>query len=334
MNKLNENITARFLIGESTEEDLREINTWLNQSEDNARELFKLEEIYHLGRLEQSSKAQTITRAEEKLFKRIEQEHLMQHKINNKRRWIRYAAMFIGIFLLSGLSYLFYEDFSEAKNMQSIVTQNEIKELELPDGTKIWLNKHTTLKYPKVFNDNERKVYIEGEGHFEVTKNPDKPFIVESKAMQVKVLGTVFNLKTDKVKMSAVATLMKGEIEVKGNHDEGRIILAPGQMAELNGISGRLTVKQTDKGVENWYNNEFVFEKADIYTIARTLESSYGVKLILAPDMNVNKTYSGTIKRKENVQNVLDLIKNSIPIEYKIVGNSVFLSSKKEEIQN
>ena len=90
-------------------------------------------------------------------------------------------------------------------------------------------------------------------------RNPEKPFVVQSEVMQVRVLGTVFNLKSDKAKMSAVATLLKGEVEVKGNHGEGMIILAPGQKAELNGMTRRLVVKQVDTGIENWHNNEFVF---------------------------------------------------------------------------
>jgi len=205
-----------------------------------------------------------------------------------------------------------------------------VKELMLPDGTKVWLNKHTTLKYPREFSENGRNVYMEGEAYFEVKRNVEKPFIVRSEAMQVRVLGTVFNLKSDQMNRSAVATLIKGEIEVKGNHNEGMIVLAPGQKAELNAVTRRLVVKQVDTGIENW-NNQFVFENADIFTIARTLENSYGVKIILAPDMDATKTYSGTLKKKNTVEDILNLIKstNAIPIEYKIVGNSVFLSPKK-----
>ena len=84
-----------------------------------------------------------------------------------------------------------------------------------------------------------------------------------------------------------------------------------------------------DTGIENWHNNQFVFEKADIFTIARTLESSYGVKIILAPDVDSTKTYTGVLKKKNAVEEVLNSVKNVIPIEYKIVGTSVFLSSKK-----
>ena len=243
--------------------------------------------------------------------------------------WMRYAAMFIGIFILGGMGYLLLQNYDQPEELLAVTTQDTIKELKLPDGTQVWLNKHTTLKYPREFAATGRKVYLEGEGYFEVKRNPEKPFIVQSEAMQVRVLGTVFNLKSDKVKMSAVATLLKGEIEVRGNHEEGMIVLSPGQKAELNGVTRKLVVKQVDTGFENWHDNQFIFDKADIYTIARTFENSYGVKIILAPDIDVKKTYSGTLKKKESVEAVLNQVKNAIPIEYKVVGNSVFLSSKK-----
>lgn len=329
MNKLNEEILAKFLMGECTEDELREVNAWLEGSGENARELFRLEEIYHLGRLGDTSNTQDIEKAEKRLFKRLEQE---------KTKHTRYGGWLGGCGMRPYLwassfwelsAIFFYQTYSQPETLLAVTTHDKIKELKLPDGTKVWLNKNTTLKYPHEFAGKGRKVYLEGEGYFEVMRNLEKPFVVQSEAMQVRVLGTVFNLKSDKAKMSAVATLLKGEVEVKGNHGEGMIILAPGQKAELNGMTRRLVVKQVDTGIENWHNNEFVFEKADLYTIARTLENSYGVRVILAPNIDVSKTYSGTLKKKESVGAVLNLIKNAIPLEYKIVGNSVFLSSMK-----
>ena len=329
INKLDEELMARFLMGECSEEELHRVNAWLDDSGENARELFRIEQIYHLGKNENFADEKKIERAEKQLFKRLKQEEAKRHKVRRMNTWMRYAAMFIGIFLISGLSYHIYQSQSETGALVAVTARDEVKELMLPDGTKVWLNKHTTLKYPSEFSEKGRNVYIEGEAYFEVKRNVEKPFIVRSEAMQVRVLGTVFNLKSDKANRSAVATLIKGEIEVKGNHEEGMIVLSPGQKAELNGMTRRLVVKQVDTGIENWHNNQFVFEKADIFTIARTLENSYGVKIILAPDMDVTKTYTGALKKKNSVEEVLNSVKNVIPIEYKIVGNSVFLSSKK-----
>lgn len=328
-NKLDDEILARFLMGECSEEELHRVSAWLDEADENARELFRTEEIYHLGKADRLADEKKVERAEKQLMKRLKQEETKRNRTKRMHSWMRYAAMIIGIFFISGLSYHIYQTQNSEEALVAVVARDQVKELMLPDGTKVWLNKQSTLKYPREFSDKGRNVYMEGEAYFEVKRNTEKPFIVRSEAMQVRVLGTVFNFKSDKTNRSAVATLIKGEIEVKGNHDEGMIVLSPGQKAELNAVSRRLVVKQVDTGIENWHNNQFVFEKADIFTIARTLENSYGMRIILAPDMDSSKTYSGTLMKKKGVEEMLNQIKNVIPVEYKIVGNSVFISPQK-----
>lgn len=328
MNKLDDELIAKFLMEECSEEELRKINAQLDEADENAHELFELEQIYHLGRSVELATEEKIKRAERRLFNSLNHEDKKQYEVRKLNVWMRYAAIFIGVFLISGLGYHIYQSQDMPEDLVAVVSTDEVKELMLPDGTKVWLNKNTTLKYPREFSESRRNVYMEGEAYFEVKRDTEKPFIVRSEAMQVRVLGTVFNLKSDKRTPLAVASLLKGEIEVKGNHDEGMIILSPGQKAELNATTRRLVVKMMDTGIENWHNNQFLFEKADIFTIARTLENSYGVKIILAPDIDSAKTYTGVLKKKNTVEEVLNSVKNVIPIEYKIVGTSVFLSSK------
>ena len=215
--------------------------------------------------------------------------------------------------------------------MIAVASEGNVEEIVLPDGTKVWLNQSAVLKYPREFSDKERNVYLEGEAYFEVTKNRHKPFTVESDAMRVRVLGTTFNFKCDKRCRIAEATLIEGEIEVKGNKDEGQIVLAPGQRAELNRNSGRLTVKQVDAKLDAvWRDNLIPFNKANIFTITKALERFYDVKIILSPDIRSDKTYSGVLKKKSTIESVLKSLQNSIPIEYKIVGNNIFISSDKK----
>lgn len=203
-----------------------------------------------------------------------------------------------------------------------------LEQLTLPDGTKVWLNKNSIFRYPKEFDENNREVHLEGEGYFEVKKNSSKPFVVHSESMQVRVLGTIFNLKTDQANRSAIATLVQGEIEVKGNHNEGMIVLTPRQEAELDGVSHRLMVRQIDTGIEHWHNNSFAFESADIFTIARTLEKYYDVSIVLSSDLNTKSTYSGTLMKSEKVEDVLNSVSNAVPIKYRIEDNRVYLSAK------
>lgn len=330
MNNLSEEIIAKFLMGKCTEDELVQINLWIKESEENARQLYRMEEIYHLGKENGILSSKSITQAERKLYKRIAEEKTRQDKTLRVHRWMRYAAV-IAIILLSGtgVSYWASRNKLNSNMIVAVASEGSVEEVTLPDGTKVWLNQSATLRYPREFSEKERNVYLEGEAYFEVTKNRVKPFIVESEAMRIRVLGTTFNFKCGKTSKSAEATLIEGEIEVKGNNEEGMIVLSPGQKAELNLASKRLTVKQVDARLDAvWHNNLIPFEKADIYSIAKTLERFYNVKIILSPDLKIDNTYSGVLKRKDSIESVLKSLRNSIPINYKIVGTSIFISAQ------
>lgn len=329
MSNLNEEIINKYLTGQCSEEELIEVNTWMKESEENACQLFRMEEIYHLGKFDQYANEQRIHRAEKQLYKKLDEEKSKQRKATlNMQRWMKYAAMIAVILVIGGgAGYWLYQNGNDQQMMVAVANEGIVKEVILPDGTKVWLNNSATLKYPREFSEKERNVYLDGEAYFEVTKNRHKPFTVQSDAMRVRVLGTTFNFKCDKNCRITEATLIEGEIEVKGNKEEGQIILAPGQRAELNKNNGRLTVKQVNAKLDAvWHDNLIPFQQADIFTISKALERFYDVKIILSPDIQADKTYSGVLKRKSNIESVLKSLQNSIPIDYKIVGNNIFIS--------
>lgn len=328
MNNLSEEIINKYLTGQCSEEELVEVNTWMKESEENARQLFRMKEIYHLGKFDQYANEQRILRAEKQLYKKLDEEKSKQKIALNMQRWMKYAAMIAVILVIGGgAGYWLYQNGNNQQMMVAVANEGIVKEVILPDGTKVWLNNSATLKYPREFSEKERNVYLDGEAYFEVTKNRHKPFTVQSDAMRVRVLGTTFNFKSDKNCRIAEATLIEGEIEVKGNKEEGQIILAPGQRAELNKNNGRLTVKQVNAKLDAvWHDNLIPFQQADIFTISKALERFYDVKIILSPDIQADKTYSGVLKRKSNIESVLKSLQNSIPIDYKIVGNNIFIS--------
>ena len=331
MSNLSEEIINRYLTGQCSEEELIEVNAWMKESEENARQLFRMEEIYHLGKFDQYANEQRILRAERRLNKKLDEEKRKQRKtVLNMQHWMKYAAMIAVILVIGGgLGYWLYQNGNDQQMMVAVANEGIVKEIILPDGTKVWLNNSATLKYPREFSEKERNVYLDGEAYFEVTKNRHKPFTVQSDAMRVRVLGTTFNFKCDRHCRIAEATLIEGEIEVKGNKEEGQIILAPGQRAELNKNNGRLTVKQVNAKLDAvWHDNLIPFQKADIFTISKALERFYDVKIILSPDMKADKTYSGVLKKKSTIESVLKSLQNSIPIDYKIVGNNIFISPK------
>lgn len=328
MKKLKVEILHKFLTGEYSESELVEVNEWLNESADNARKLFEIEEIYHLKDLDRYVTSQHIEQAERSLEEKIKADQKKKEKrvkkIKKIRRWRQIAAS-VAVFFLISATCIYWYVYSDSSNDWIIATSNaDVTEIILSDSSKVWLNKFSTLKYPSGFSSKERKVFLDGEAYFEVTKKMEQPFIVENDAMNVRVLGTSFNLSCASNEDVVKATLIEGEIEVKGNNEEGLIILSPGQRAELNKKNKRLTVKQIEAKLDAvWHNNLIPFENANMYTIAKVLENFYDVKIIVSPEMKVDKTYSGVLQQKSTIDSVLILLKNTIPFDYSINGKSV-----------
>lgn len=332
MNDLSEEILMKYLAGECSDNDFVRISLWIKESKDNVRKLLRMEEIYHLGKRNPITDKKITEKAEERLYKRLAAEESQRRKTRSIRNWMKHAAIITIVLMTgSGVGYWYYHLQPEIEMIIASAPANAIREMVLPDGSKVWLNHSTTLKYPRNFSETERDVYLDGEAYFEVTKDKHKPFIVQNDAMRVRVLGTSFNFKCNPSEETAEASLIEGEIEVKGNHNEGMIVLSPGQKAELNTTTKRLCVKQVNTRMDAvWHNNMMPFDQANIYAIAKTLERFYKMEIIISPRVDTNKTYSGVLKKKKSIESVLKSLRNSIPIDYKIVGNKVFISSKYE----
>lgn len=328
MSKLNEDIIIRYLENRCSEEDFVLINEWMKESDGNAKELFRMEEVYQLGKFPVDTE-DLVAKAERRLGKRLEQEKQKTQKVFKLRNTLRYAAAIAAVLLMAaGFAYYLSQEKSEELVMAS-AAHGQVREMLLPDGTKVWLNQSSILKYPRNFEGKERHVYLEGEAYFEVARNHEKPFTVKSRAMDVKVLGTSFNIKCRPDNSIAETTLIEGEVEVKDKQDKGMITLSPGQKAVLNRVTGKMQVKQVDAKMEIvWHNDLIPFEKSSIFQIASALERFYGVKIILSPDVDSTKTYSGVLKKKDSIESVLNSLRNSIPFSYKKVDdNNIFISS-------
>ena len=290
MSKLNEDIIIRYLENRCSEEDFVLINEWMKESDENAGELFRMEEIYQLGKFP-FEEENLVAKAERRLGRRLEQENQKRQEVFKLKSVLRYAAAIVGVIVLAaGLAYWFRNKAEEL--VVASAAHGQVREMLLPDGTKVWLNQSSVLKYPRAFEGKERHVYLDGEAYFEVARNHEKPFMVKSPAMDVRVLGTSFNIKCRPDNSFAETTLIEGEVEVKDKSDKGRITLLPGQKAVLNRVTGRMQVKQVDPKMEIvWHNDLIPFEKSSIFQIAAALERFYGVKIILSPDVDSTNTY-------------------------------------------
>lgn len=328
MIELEDDILLRYLQKECSDVELQQINDWLDESAENVSYLFTLEEMFDSGKMIHHSEKRNLDKAEVRLKKSIELSGKRSVFQLRARAILRYAALFLLLLSVGGLTYKLIHNKIGYQVQDELIfaSSTSVKEVLLPDGTKVWLNKESSIKYPKSFKSDLREVFLNGEAYFEVSKDEKKPFIVQTEAIQVKVLGTVFNLRCQPGDLVAEATLIEGSVQVKVKDGEGLITLSPGQKTFLDRSTGILQVKQVNAKLDAvWRNDMIPFEHASLTEIAKTLEQFYQIKIILDPNID-SYTYSGVVHRRETIDSVLNSLKNSIPISYVIDKEKVYLN--------
>lgn len=201
-------------------------------------------------------------------------------------------------------------------------------ELQLPDGTKVWLNAASSIRYPISFTGKQRQVRITGEVYFEVAADPEKPFVVATGSLQIRVLGTQFNINAYGDEKTVKTTLLEGSVRVSsltGTHQS--LVIAPGQQAELDS-SGQITlVRQADtKEAVGWKNGLFVFHNDNLPEIMRQLVRWYDVDVEYADNEVPESHFSGAIYRKETIDKVLHMLELTGGAHFKIDGTKIIVS--------
>lgn len=188
-------------------------------------------------------------------------------------------------------------------------------EVILPDGSKVWINSSSSLKYPTQFTGKERDVELNGEGYFEVAKNKLMPFKVSSHGQTVEVLGTHFNINAYTDEPGIKTTLLEGSVKVTAMGTEKPQLLIPGQQAIFN--KGGIMVSDADTAqAVAWKNGLFYFKDADVASIMRLLARWYNLKIDINGQLPERK-FSGKIYKNLNAAQVLQII-NYSAINYKV----------------
>lgn len=205
-------------------------------------------------------------------------------------------------------------------------------QLELADGTKVYLNCDSELRYPVNFGEGERRVELKGEAFFEVTKN-GQPFVVDVNNLSVEVLGTKFNLMAYANEESIQTTLVSGKVKVavKGNDENNieSIYLEPGKQASWNKLSQTLDSKEVDTDLyTSWINGYFRFENQRLEDVMRTISRWYGVKVFYQNPGLKNKRLTGKLYRFEDFSVLANMIEKISEAELNENNNAVVIRMK------
>lgn len=237
---------------------------------------------------------------------------------------LRIAAVFL-VPLISGI-LLYYVAFS-TEMIEKTNPRGLRSEIVLPDGSKVWLNAESSLKYPENFNSATRQVELSGEAFFEVTHNASKPFKVIAQEVEVTVLGTSFNVKAYQNDKEITTTLVTGKIDINK-----QLILNPNEEAVYSKTQKKFSIQKNvnTKVHASWKDGIMQFENEKLEDIAKVLERWYDKKIIINNELLNKHKLTITIK-DEKIEDVANFISIATSTSFKIDNNIIVFSKNDKQ---
>lgn len=210
-------------------------------------------------------------------------------------------------------------------NVLRIPKGGEFK-LQLADGTRVYLNSATDLRYPVAFTGPERRVYLKGEAYFEVAKDVEHPFIVVTDDVQVRVYGTSFNVNT--LGADGVRTvLVEGKVGIRGQDLDREYVLKPNELAFYDRNSRDMKIETVDPDLYTlWRKGIFVFERETLENIMNTLSLWYDMEVFFQSESAKQLHFSGHMKRYEQIEDILHAITDATGVVFTINDRTVCVS--------
>ncbi len=238
--------------------------------------------------------------------------------------------------LVTGLIIGYFINYSsrptEPVYYTSIAPKGSVSEMYLPDGSHIYLNAGSELKYSVDGANGIREVFLTGEAWFHVTKMKRKPFLVHTPSYDVQVTGTSFNVKAYSEDKEVITTLEEGSVHVKtfvnAQIDEEKVLI-PGEQLVYNKEMRNVQINAVNpKWYTSWKENKLIFVNMSLKDLKILLERKYGVEIEISEKSILNYHYDGTIKN-ESILEVLEILRQTLPIKYQIIGQKIIITKKR-----
>jgi transmembrane sensor len=320
---INDELLVKYLLGEATIEEQGEVQNWINTSGENKKYFEHFELIWS-----QSKKlAAASTVDEDEAWERFKQrtrrpQHTHQSipmpQPSRSNNWMRAAATVV---LLAGVAgFLYYFVANRTPDMIALRSESGTLVDTLPDGSVVTLNKASVLTYPENFEGKERKVSLEGEAFFNVTPDKSKPFIVHVNDVNVRVVGTSFNIRSSAEK--TVVIVETGIVEVAKKEFE--VKLSPHEKATVLKNQDAPIKQSNDDELHNYYRTkEFVCNGTPLWRLADVLSEAYGVHIVVSESLK-NKHLTATFSN-ESLNDILAIISETFNIRVEREGSDILL---------
>lgn len=309
--RINQLIASK-LSGEIKPEELTELQAWREMNEENAQLYTDSLKIWE--KAERNEAEPDIELAWKKLSGQLLQEQPVKLSItrnNNKQVWMRIAA---AVMLVAFAGFLALR-FLNAAMVEVKTAAGEQKHLVLPDGSEIWLNENTTFSYPEKFADNSRKVKLSGEAFFDIQRDEQKPFSIESDHALTTVLGTSFSVKDNALTEQAQLIVKTGKVSFRSKASDRELIVKAGESAHLE-MNGDVAYDQVYhiNGLA-WKDKKLVFNDLTIREIVPVFEKYFGLTLQVEDQQLLNCHFTGEFENPQS-EEVLNILCRTLQVEW------------------
>lgn len=311
-------IINKYLDGEASEAEVKEIFQWINSDSENRKEFIQYKKVWTLT----TKSNQNQDKAWKIIYPTLAQKVGKQLNIN------RYWMVAAGFILLFGLGMLMQymlpqksqEQFSYLAETRIEVPLGQMSNVVLPDGTTVHLNSGTKLIYSGKFNSGERTVSLEGEAFFDVTKDQAHPFVIKTNALDFKVYGTSFNIQAYPEDKEINATLVEGSLGIIGKNGSELVRLVPGENATYRETGRNILVGMVNPVIyTSWKDGLVTFRNEKLKDIARKIERWYNVEIVIKNVRLGEEIYLGTIMKNKPVDQILEVFALTSSLKYRIV---------------
>ncbi len=361
-------LLVNYLTGEATEKERVSAINWIKESPENSRYFEEFKQVYLASKTVQATDPDLTAVSWEKVklkhYKELAskvQEENSTGKIRFIRDILRYAA-FIALAVsigYTGFRFFKNEVFNASDEIWNIVEApyGSRTNLILADGSKVWLNAGSNLKYSSYFGQKNRKVFLDGEAYFDIARDTSSQFVVSTSHLDIKVYGTEFNVKAYSSEDNIQTTLVNGSITLEGKiiseHGKRSVTLEPNQTATFYISERKRNVTSEDQEKEvttpiprinprkaenlvitpdintvvytSWKDPLWVFESESLLSLATKFERRFNIKFVFESKNLKTYKFNGILK-DETLEQVLNVLKLTVPIDYRIENNSVILS--------
>ena len=362
------NLLSAKLTDEATSEDLDALDKLLQQNPELALKAQLLTQMWkkkipvenktddffnrHLQRLSSHPDNEPTQQAENIVVDLYPTAETPNH--SSKYRWIRtLSGIAVSVIVLVVLLYtgpLRKDKNTEHPAKNTVSTRKGSKSnIQLPDGTIAWLNADSKLVYDENFRGAFREVTLEGEAYFDVVRDKTKPFIIHTKTLDIKVLGTAFNVRAYETEKNTETSLFRGSVEITlHNSPEKKIILKPNEKLSVNNKSISITTRKDDRRINHtppaanitvgkvhfedkdsialetlWIKNKLVFDAESLEEVAQKIERWYDVRVIIYGDEDLKQTTYSGIFENENLLQVMEALKITGNFKYSIAKDII-----------